>query len=70
MCRTTALILVLVAGLVVIATIQNAHAQNRSCVTYVKGAGIQTSCFQDHQECKCFELNLVTSGAKIIKRCG
>ena len=70
MFQAITLIVVLVVGLVVIAIMQNVQAQNRSCVTYDKGAGIQTSCFQDHQECKRFELNLVTSGATIIKRCG
>jgi hypothetical protein len=70
MFQTIALIVVLVAGLVVIATMQHIQAQNRSCVTYDKGPGIRTSCFQDHQECKRFGLNLVTSGDTIIKRYG
>ena len=39
-----ALGVMLVAGLVVIATMQNVQAQAGCCVTYNKDAGIETSC--------------------------
>jgi hypothetical protein len=65
-----ALGVMLVAGLVVITTMQNVQAQARSCVKYNKGEGIEESCFRTHSDCKNFEASLVREGATIIKRCG
>jgi hypothetical protein len=69
MFQTIALIVVLVAALVVVATMQNVKAvEYQFCIQYDKdeGKGIETSCFSSSIPCYNFYFDLKKSGATIL----